>query len=436
MMMQLCKWKKNKRKKPLIIKGNRQVGKTYLVREFAKEQYKNLIEINFEQEKEYIDIFNRTSNAQELLQYLQMSFLDIEFDETLLLFLDELQACPTAITALKFMSEVFPCDIICSGSALGVAIASTSSFPVGYVETWTLYPMSFIEFLYALGFTDAMLETIKDSLTHKKALPDLIHEKLNGLFQTYMITGGMPEVVAEYCESKSFVNTLKIQRRIVSDYMNDMLKYAPANDRIKARECFSSIPIQLAKENKKFQYKVVKEGYPARYYESSLRWLEDSDLIIKVHRLKSIQKPLKAYEELSIFKVYMADTGLLVSQFDDGDIKELIQGEMGIYKGALYENITAQIFQRAQKKCYYYEPNPTTEIDFIIYYDGDITPIEIKSSRNTKSKSLQNFVEKYQSKRAYRFSMKNIGSISDQRIEYLPMYALEFMLEQEEVLIQ
>lgn len=427
----LIKWKKNPHKKPLIIKGSRQVGKTFCIREFAKAQYHDFIEINFERNLKMVDLFNKTREPNELLEYLKITYMDSVFDENTLLFLDEVQACPSALTTLKFMSESFPCDIICSGSLLGIAIASTSSFPVGYVETWTLYPMSFLEFLDAYGLPDDIMKKINQSLDNLKKIPEIIHEKMNELFTTYMMTGGMPEVVSTYIKTKSYRECLTIQRRIVNDYISDMAKYAHASDKIKARECFLSIPIQLAKENKKFQYGVVKKGYNARYYDSSLQWLQDNGMIIKVNRLSHISTPLASAVELPIFKVYMADVGLFISQLEDGEIQKIISGDLGIFKGALYENMAAQIFQRKHKKCYYFEPSQTTEIDFIIEYEGEITPIEIKADLNTASKSFKNFVEKYKPIHAFRFSQKNIGIAKEGNIVYLPLYLLEILLEHE-----
>ena len=427
----LIKWKKNPHKKPLIIKGSRQVGKTFCIREFAKAQYHDFIEINFERNLKMVDLFNKTREPNELLEYLKITYMDSVFDENTLLFLDEVHACPSALTTLKFMSESFPCDIICSGSLLGIAIASTSSFPVGYVETWTLYPMSFLEFLDAYGLPDDIMKKINQSLDNLKKIPEIIHEKMNELFTTYMMTGGMPEVVSTYIKTKSYRECLTIQRRIVNDYISDMAKYAHASDKIKARECFLSIPIQLAKENKKFQYGVVKKGYNARYYDSSLQWLQDNGMIIKVNRLSHISTPLASAVELPIFKVYMADVGLFISQLEDGEIQKIISGDLGIFKGALYENMAAQIFQRKHKKCYYFEPSQTTEIDFIIEYEGEITPIEIKADLNTASKSFKNFVEKYKPIHAFRFSQKNIGIAKEGNIVYLPLYLLEILLEHE-----
>lgn len=426
----LIEWKNKKVKKPLIIKGARQVGKTYIIREFAKNNYKNLVEINFERDHEFQELFKQTKTAHDLLQYFELTYMDIQFDQDTLLFLDEIQACGDAFTALKFLSEDFPCDIICSGSMLGVAVASSSSFPVGYVETWDMYPLTFLEFVDAMGVNPSIIDTIYQSIENNKPIPISIHEKFNQFFKDYIIIGGMPEVVQTYFQTKSYREALLIQRQIVDDYRNDMLKYAHGSERIKARECYDSIPLQLAKENKKFQYKLIKKGGNARYYESSLDWLKDSGLIIKTYRLKTPEIPLEINKEPNIFKVYMADTGLLVSQFDEAVIKAFISGNLEHFKGALYENVIAQILHSKKKDSYYFEPSQSQEIDFVIYYQGNVTPIEVKSSRNTVSTSFHNFIKTYKPSFAFKFSQKNIGENS-QNVCYYPLYTLEFVLNKE-----
>lgn len=428
----LNSWYRSDDKKPLIIKGARQVGKTYSVREFAKAYYKHVVEINFEKQVEYVNLFEKTKNPKEILDYLQLSFLEVPFDSTTLLFLDEIQASTHALTALKFLAEEFPTDIICSGSVLGVAIASTTSFPVGYVETWEMYPLTFTEFLWASGVDDEWMSRLDNCLVNLEPLIEPLHLKMNELFKDYVVIGGMPEVVKLYLQTKSYKEALSVQRRIVQDYSNDMAKYANGSDRIKTRECFESIPLQLAKDNKKFQYKVVKEGYNARYYESSLRWLQDSGLIIKVNRLSKVTDPIEAYIELPVFKVYMSDTGLLLSQFNEGIIKELLMGDIGIYKGAIYENIIAQMLQSAGKRSFYFEHSNNMEIDFVIYYEGKITPIEVKSSSHTRSVAFNNFVNNHKPLNAFRISTKNIGKEQDGSITYLPFYLFDTLLNNEQ----
>lgn len=433
---QLRIWKQKPDKRPLIIKGARQVGKTYIIREFARTAYQDMVEINFERDLELKRIFEKAHKPKELLEYLQLSYLDKSFDSQTLLFMDEIQACPDALTALKFMAEEFPCDIICSGRLLGVAISRTSSYPMRYVETWEMKPMSFMEFLMAMGISEALLDQLREAVFLKIPLPEVLHEKMNELFKTYLIVGGMPEVVKKYKETKSYIECLRIQRGIVNDYLQDMVKYADGASALKIRECFASIPLQLAKENQKFQYSVVKKGYNARYYDASLKWLADSGLIIKVNRLSHIAKPITAQVELAVFKIFMADCGLFLSQLHDGDIKAILDDEMGIYQGALYENVVAQMLAQYHKTCYYYEPSQSTEIDFIVEYEGEITPIEVKAGVHTASISFRNYVKKYQPKQSYRFSKKNIGYDEVHQIHYFPLYTVEFLLEQEKQILQ
>lgn len=424
---QLLLWKQQEDRKPLIIKGARQVGKTYTIREFANHNYDHIIEVNFELDTEYVSLFEQTIKPEEIMAYIEIKNFDVDLESgEVLLFLDEIQACPQAITALKFFKERCPYDVIASGSMLGVAIASTSSFSVGYVEMWDMLPMDFEEFMLAIHAKTEHIQILKDAFQTKKAIAEPLHELFLDYFKQYLICGGMPEVVSIYVKTKSYKSMLKVQRNIINGYISDMAKYAPKSDRIKAHECFQSIPVQLAKVNKKFQYKVVRAGYNARYYDASLRWLEDSGLISRVHRLKDIAIPLEAYAELPVFKVYMFDTGLLISQFDDALVAQIYSGDTMIFKGALYENIVAQMLQAKGKKIYYFEPNTSSEIDFITYSENVITPIEIKSSDNTRSKSFTDFVSRYQSKLGYRFSSKNIGRM-DSNIYYLPYYLLPFI---------
>lgn len=431
----LKQWKHQTKKKPLIIKGARQTGKTYSIRKFAEDNYKTIIEINFERDLAYIDLFKRTRNPKEILSYIELDNLDKEFiaDDTLLFF-DEIQASGDALTALKFLAENCPYDIICSGSMLGIAVASSTSFPVGYVETWEMVPMNFIEFLLALGVTKTWLDKLFDSYSFLTPIEPVLHNQFNHFFDLYVICGGMPEAVQKYVDTQSHAEVLRVQRRIVSDYLNDMVKYAPANDKIKVRECFASLPLQLSKENKKFQYKLVKKGYNARYFDTSLKWLEDSGLIIKVNRLSGILNPLEMGRELSIFKIYMADTGLLISQFDNSIVKDIIIGKLDVFKGMLYENIGAQILKSAEKNMYYYEPNNSAEIDFIIHYEGNVTPIEVKAGLRTRSTSFTKFVDDYKCVQAYRFSKKNIGTDASNAL-FLPYYLLPFVLKKEKKLI-
>ncbi len=431
--IEIKEWFASNQSKPLIIYGARQVGKTYIVRSFAKEMNLKCVEINFEKDISFVDLFNRTRNPQDILDFLRLSFLDTEFDTSTILFLDEIQAAPSALTALKFLSESFPCRIIASGSALGVAIAS-SSYPVGYVETKIMTPMTFVEFLWAMSVPEDIIESMKSSLQTLTPLPTIIHEKLNDLYTKYILVGGMPEVVKSYVTNQSFKDTYSIQKHLVNDYYNDMAKYAQGSERIKVRECYQSLPSQLAKDNKKFQYKLVKKGAGSRHYESSLQWLEDSHMIIKTLRLNNTAFPIESNVDISSFKVYLSDTGLLVSLFGEEIIQNILNDSSTI-KGSFYENSIAQTIKSSHKTSYYYEPNQHSEVDFIIKYEGQMCPIEVKSSHHKLSRSFTNFVQSVKPKLSVRLSNKNIGFDEHHHTFYIPHYLFELFLLQEKPLL-
>ncbi len=420
-------WKKNRDRKPLIIIGARQVGKTWSVREFAKNTYKSILEINFQDNVRARRYFSESHSIREILTYLEINHPEIELNEDTLIFFDEVQLCPELITSLKFFPENCKSDVICSGSMLGVMLHGISSFPVGYVETWTMQSMSFTEFAIANGIKQEFLDEAAAAVLKNEPVMDPIHERLNALFTAYIVCGGMPEAV-NACVTQGIPAAVKVNRRLVHDYEMDIAHYADSKTKIKALECFQSLPLQLAKENKKFQYKLVKEGYNARYYDESLAWLKNAGLICQVHRLKKIEQPLELSKEMGIFKVYLFDTGLLTAQFSDSAISDILQNALGMYKGVIYENAAAQILNNKNYTCYYYEPNTSSEIDFIIDYKGEIVPIEVKGGLHTRSKSFSNFIRNHNSKYAFRFSMKNAGKSDDNVTRYLPYYAMEWIL--------
>jgi len=286
---QFIQWKNNPRKKPLILSGARQVGKTYSLLKFAKEYYPSYIYINFERNLDIKRQFEQSSDPSELLLYLQVKFPDVSFIEgELLIILDEIQACPQALTTLKFFGSETNYDYIASGSLLGIAIHHTSSYPVGYVQSLQMHPMSFKEFLIANHINLPQIDYLYNCFKEKKAVISGIHDTLNDLFKKYVVLGGMPEVVRTFVEEKDILKALSIQKQILDDYYRDMAKYAQLSEKIKVHDCFNSIPQQLSKDNKKFQYKLVQNGGNARIVESSLQWLVDSGIIQKCYRLKSI----------------------------------------------------------------------------------------------------------------------------------------------------
>ena len=421
-------WKNSGVKKPLVVIGARQVGKTYIIRAFGEENYKSTLEINFQDNISARNFFSVSRSSDEIADYLKLNYSTFSFSKDNLIFFDEVQLCPELITSLKFLPEKLSCDFICSGSMLGIRMHKMSSWPVGYVEILTLNPMTFPEFILACGIEKKYIDRIKNCISTFENVPDAIHDKFNALFTDYMICGGLPEAVEAYING-GIADAVKVNRRLANDYRMDIAHYAESSTKIKAEECFDAIPLQLAKDNKKFQYSLVKRGGNARHYEESLSWLENAGLIIKTYRLSGIEKPLDTKKEPGIFKVYMFDSGILVSMFSDGDIYSFLSDTLGTYKGLLYENVFATILNCCGIKSYYYEPNTSSEIDFVVNFNGQITPIEVKSGMRTKSKSFDNFIKNHSSKHALRFSRKNIGISNDGITMYLPVYTAPFIFE-------
>ena len=424
----LCDWKNGASGKPLIVIGARQVGKTYSIEAFGQRHYARLIELNLQDDVAARSFFEVPRSSVDIITYVEVNFPEFIDKKDTLLFFDEIQLCPELITSLKFLSRELTCDIICSGSMLGVKLHETSSWPVGYVETLTMYPMGFTEFVMANEIGTKHLDTIRECVAEIKPVPEALHDRFNKLFTDYMVCGGLPEAVNNYTEG-GIAGAIRVNRRLANDYRIDIAHYADGKTKVKAQECFDSIPNQLAKENKKFQYNVVKKGYNARHYDESLAWLEMAGLVIRTNRLSRIERPLKSARELGVFKIYMFDTGILAGQFSNGDITQFIQGNMGMYKGMLYENVVAQMLCKTGKDAYYYEPNTSSEIDFVIEDGMEIVPIEIKGGLHVRSKSFDNFIKNHSVKKAYRFSYKNVGISGDGVTKYIPLYALEIILK-------
>ncbi len=428
MFNDLVSWKKNTNHKPLIIYGARQTGKTYLIREFAKQNYENIYEINFEFENDAKWIFDGKLTVEYLLMNLSAYKPNINIDAgKTLLFFDEVQKCPQVLTALKAFALDKRFDCIASGSMLGIMLDKVSSYPVGYVETFVMKPMTFEEFLWANGYNENMIEQFEKYFHNEQLIPEAIHNKLNDLFTHYLIVGGMPEAVNEYVNSKNIANVIKIQKNILTDYKNDIAKYASSTIRERVRECYDSIPDQLAKENKKYQYKLIKQGGNSRCFGSSLNWIQDSGLGFKVERLKSLDIPLRAYRDITSFKFYYHDTGLLLNLYGDDVQSKILQGDIGIFKGAIFENVIAQALNANNITSFYYRRDDRLELDFVIYYKDSIVPIEIKAGKNTKSISFNNIVKSNSNiKFGIKLSMNNINCSND-KIKCFPLYMIMFI---------
>ncbi len=426
----LVDWKSKPDHKPLIIYGARQVGKTYLVEEFAKNNYEYFYSINFEFNEDARAIFKGNLDIKTLLMQLT-TYLSIPIvEEKTLLFFDEVQKCPQVLTALKVFALDGRFDVIASGSMLGIIMHEVSSYPVGYVESLYLRPMSFKEFLWAKGYSEELIDSFEEYYKKGESLPIAMHEKLNELFLHYIVVGGMPAAVKKYIETSNMQEVSYIQNNILLDYKNDIAKYATKTMREKARECFESIPEQLAKDNKKFQYKVIKQGGTARYFGSALNWILDAGLGIKVNKLKTFDVPLRAYKDLNAFKFYFNDTGLLLSFYDQNIRFEIINGNLGVFKGGVFENVIAQCLIDNGLSLYYYQKSDTLEIDFVTSIQGKIVPIEVKSGRNTKAMSLKTIIEKEKLEYGIVFSMNNLNC-SNKKIKYYPLYMIMFLTEKD-----
>lgn len=424
----LKEWKKKKDKLPLIVQGGRQVGKTTSIINFGKNNYSKFYKINFIETPSAMEAFRGDLSPIAIMARLSLVIPDfiIEDGDTLI-FLDEIQECPEARTSLKFLSSAKNVDIIASGSLLGIKYKNVVSYPVGYVDYLTMYPMDYEEFLWANGIQEQVIENLKECFVRRAKVDNFIHSRLLELFRTYLVVGGMPRAVENYKETNNFSTVQEIQKAIMKDYELDIIKYADSNEKQKIRSCFLSIPRQLAKENRKFQYSAVEKGSSARKYGASVLWLSDANVVNFCHNLSTLELPLKAYEEENNFKLYLADTGLLTSQYEDGTALDIITDNIGRHKGAIYENAVAQMLTAKGYRLYFFKPSQNMEIDFIIRFEDSACPIEVKASDNTRSKSLNSLLlsGKYRIKKAIRLSTKNIGE--ENGIISLPIY-LAFLL--------
>jgi uncharacterized protein len=419
----LIKWKNSKNRMPLIIYGARQVGKTYTALTFGKEHYKNTVYLNFEDSMDTISIFEKDFNIERIIREISVkSGQTILKHETLIIF-DEIQACERALTSLKYFCENAPdYHIIAAGSLLGVAMNREKySFPVGKVDMITLYPLDFEEFLWALNKKE-LANMIKECFMTNSPLS--LHELALDLYKHYLVIGGMPRAILDFLEKEDFNFITSAQKNINDAYIADMAKYASANETTKIMAAFNSIPAQLAKDNRKFQYKVIKTGARANEYETPLDWLIASGVIIKCSKVTEGKLPLLVYQDNNIFKIYMTDTGLLCSKFGiPANIILTMDHSMDGFKGALTENYVCSHLIFNGYIPYYWESQGKAELDFVIQdKDGNIIPIEVKSSNNVKAKSLNVFINKYKPKFSIRISTKNFGF--ENNIKSVPLYAV------------
>lgn len=423
-LKQLEDWKKKSDRMPLIVNGARQVGKTYLIKEFGEMYFKNTVYFNLETNLAVNSYFETDIHPLRIIQYLEIASGQRIIPEETLLVLDEIQSCPRALTALKTFCEEAPqYYIVCAGSLLGVAVNRDNySFPVGKVNEIQLFPMDFEEFLNALN-EDLLMSEIRAHFASDLKMPEILHNKALDYYKQYLIVGGMPAVVNEFVHTQSLLTAADIQGRIQNEYISDMAKYASATTSVKIRACYNSVPVQLAKENKKFQYKIVQRGGTATIFGESIEWLNFAGVVLKCQKVEHGYMPVAVYADLSDFKLYMSDVGLLTAKsgMAQQTILSSVEEDNG-FLGALSENYVAQALIANGHSLFYWKNDNTAELDFVLQIDGEVVPIEVKKGSITKSVSMNMFLKKYKSSYAIRISKKNFGF--ENNIKSVPFYAV------------
>lgn len=423
-MKQLVDWKNSFDRKPLILKGARQVGKTYILKEFGENNYENVAYFNFDHDDGLKELFSNTKNPIRIIEQLSIANGKKISPETTLIIFDEIQECPNALNSLKyFCEEANEYHVACAGSLLGIRLSKTS-FPVGKVEFLNLYPMSFSEFLIA-DRSENLVEYMK-GISKIEKIPTIFESQLIEKLKIYYIVGGMPEVVYSWINEKDIEKVNKIQENILLSYEEDFSKHIDAAEANKVSLIWNGIPSQLARENKKFVYQVVKDGARAREYESALNWLNDANLICKCYSVKKCAFPLKAYTDLSSFKIYMNDVGLL-RKMANLDSSIILDGNKLFeeFKGAFTENYVANTLNYLFDSAPYYYTFDRNKIDFVLQIKNEIIPIEVKSDKSTNNSSLTKYNLKNINNYSYRFSLNNLTK--DEKIINIPLYLIEYI---------
>lgn len=421
---QLIDWKNSVNRMPLILNGARQVGKTYSIQEFGKLYYKNVVYVNFETNLIINEYFNNDIRPEKIIQYLEIETnTPIYPNETLIVF-DEIQTCNRALTSLKSFQELTPqYHIVAAGSLLGVAINRDKfSFPVGKVTELQLFPMDFEEFLWSLG-KENLSQLIREHYQRMEALPVSIHTQAIELYKQYLVVGGMPAVVKHFSETNSFLEIFDIQANIQNNYIADMAKYALNPTSVKIRASYNSIPVQLAKENKKFQYKIAQKGGTASIFGEAIEWLISAGIVLRCSKIDQGMMPLNAYVDVSDFKLYLSDVGLLTQK--SGIAPQIVLSEMEIdngFIGALTENYVAQQLVSNKLSIFYWKNDNTAEVDFVLQIGINIIPVEVKKGTRNRSISMNIFSKKYNSAYSIRISKKNFGF--ENNIKSIPLYAV------------
>lgn len=419
----LKSWKENPHRKPLILQGARQVGKTWSILEFGRTHYENVAYFNFETNPKLNETFDENISPDYLIPILShIAGQTIVKGKTLIVF-DEVQLCERALTSLKYFCEDAPeYHIIVAGSLLGVAVNRAKfSFPVGKVDMKTLYPMDVEEFMLAMG-EGALVERIKECFRTDTPMPAVLHDAAMGLYRQYLVVGGMPECVMQFVQTRDYILVRHTQDTILASYLNDMSKYNNLNEIKKTRLAYDNITVQLSKKNTRFQYKLIKKGGRASEFENAIEWLCLSGIASQVYRVEQIKKPLENYRDIDAFKIYVSDMGLLCAKKDlaANDVLYMVE-ELNDFKGGMAENYVHAQLTINGYATYYWESDRGAEIDFIIQREGQLIPIEVKSADNTRAKSLKVYMDTYKPAYAIKLSAKNFGFEGGKKI--VPLYA-------------
>lgn len=428
----LAEWKNSKLKKPLVIKGIRQCGKTYIVRKFAKENYESVVYMNFILEPDKKTAFTGNIDVETIILNLSALIPNSRFiNGKTCIILDEIQECREARTALKSFQMDGRFDVIATGSLLGVKGYGKSemdmeegqdSIPVGYENVVEMYPLDFEEFLWANGINEKVIATVKSCFENETVVPDGIHKVMMELLYRYVIVGGLPDVVNTFLETKNIEQTYHVQRSLIAEYEDDMVKYAADEDKPRIRECFESIPKQLAKDNKKFQYSVVRKGARSAQYIGSIQWLEDAGIAKRCYNTKVTELPLEGNAVSDCFKLYTTDIGLLVSMLDYGTQADILKGNLLGYKGAIFENLIADFLCKSGQKLYYYQKDSGLELDFLVRYKSECVVIEVKA-KSGQTKSLKTVLKNknvYHINNAFKLGKYNVGREGE--VLTIPLY--------------
>ena len=435
----LAGWKSTENRKPLVIKGIRQCGKTFIVRKFAKENYENVIYINFVLEPDKKSAFIGNIDVDTITLNLSALIPDSRFVEgKTCIILDEIQECKEARTSLKSFHIDGRFDVIATGSLLGVkgygnkkkkdSEEGQDSVPVGYETIIDMYPLDFEEFLWANGIGDAVVDSVKSCFKNEKPVPEGIHKAMMELLYRYVIVGGLPEAVNCFLETKNIGLIYKVQRNLITEYEKDMVKYADDADKPRIRECFESIPRQLAKENKKFQYSVIRKGGRASQYIGSIQWLEDAGIARRCYNLQATELPLEGNSIQDCFKVYTTDIGILMAMLDYGAQADILKGNLYGYKGAIFENLMADFLCKSGQRLYYFHKDSGLELDFLVRFRNECVILEVKA-RGGKAKSMATILKNkgtYHVNNAIKLGRYNVGR--EGAILTIPLY-MGFLIE-------